>query len=349
MTKTDIRIGNIFSELPKIGNDEIDLVITSPPYWGLRDYGVDGQLGNEPTMEAYLDNTMRWVKEVWRVLKPTGSFVLNLGDTFVNPSSGGANNKQYGSIGNLSNSDQFAERQWRNLNGHGLGGIYKKKQLLSVSSFAYCKIVSETDFVCRGEHIWAKPNVPTPIRNRLKHSHEKLFWFVKNADKYYFDNKVWLNPIKQTTTSRYDRAITENSVLEQGAFKSGHRIKISNKNALNIGITNKTSMWVKGEYQPPENVIEHSWRIIPCGEKQHGFELHEKPISEHIAPFPTTLIRPYIKSLCPANGVVLDTFLGSGTTMRVCLEEQRDCIGIELNEKYAEYAKKRVNEGGRLS
>ena len=98
--KLTIWQGSVFDELPKLPAESVDLVLTSPPYWGLRDYGVEGQLGNEPTMEDYINNMMQWVKEVWRVLKPTGSFVLNLGDCFI----GGGRGLRAGSM-NLTPRD----------------------------------------------------------------------------------------------------------------------------------------------------------------------------------------------------------------------------------------------------
>jgi len=319
--------GNVFEQLPKIESESIDLVITSPPYWELRNYEVEGQLGAEPTVDAYLNNTIRWVKEVWRVLKPTGSFVLNIGDTFVNPSRKGINNENPGKT-----CMEHVKNQQRCGAGYGLGGIYKTKQLLSVSSFAYCRVVSETDFVCRGEHIWCKPNVPSPIRSRLKHSHEKLFWFVKDADKYYFDAKAWMKKVQETSNKRYENATSDSPHVD------------------NIGLS-PTSCYRAGkghEYLKNQDTIEHSWRIVPVGAKQGGFELEGQQASEHIAPFPENLIRPYIQSLCPHEGVVLDPFLGSGTTMYLAQTEGRNSIGIELNEKYVEYAKKRLNWGGGL-
>jgi site-specific DNA-methyltransferase (adenine-specific) len=291
--------------------------------WGLRDYGAGtDELGAEPTMEAYLDNTMKWVKEIYRVLKPTGSFVLNIGDCFIG--SDGAGTTKTGIADGQKNSPSHF------LDAHSLklGGIYKAKQLLSVSSFAYCRVVSETNFVCRGEHIWAKPNVPSPIRSRLKHSHEKLFWFVKNADKYYFNEKPWMTKIKEQSKERY----------KKNTFVDG-------AHADNIGLS-PTSCYRSGHrrmYLKHEETIEHSWRIVPVGAKQSGFELNGKIAAEHIAPFPENLVEPYIKSLCPPEGVVLDPFLGSGTTMRVAMESGRNAIGCELNEKYIAYAKKRLN------
>jgi DNA modification methylase len=301
-----IKQGDIFQKIKEIPNDSIDLCITSPPYWKLRNYGIEDQLGNEPTIEAYLDNTLRWVKEVYRALKPTGSFVLNIGDCFE-----------------------------------------KDSNLLSVSSFAYCRIISETEFICRGEHIWAKPNVPSPIRCRLKHSHEKLFWFVKDANKYYFDAKPWMKKNKdqsikrQGRNSNTDGAFAENIGLSQTSCYRKKPIKERNKA---YGEDQSTTPGKRGCGMTNEETIEHSWRVIAVGARQYGFEMEEqRPISEHVAPFPSALIEPYIKSLCPKDGIVLDTFLGSGTTMRVAMENYRDAIGIELNPNYVEFAKKRLN------
>lgn len=319
--------GDVFEKLPEIPSESIDFVITSPPYWGLRSYGAgEKELGHEATMEAYLDNTMRWVKEVWRVLKPTGSFVLNIGDCFIGGGRGADYPSKTSIMQRLNSANQGAMK-WSNLKRNS--NIYKTKQMLSVSSFAYCRIVSETDFVCRGEHIWCKPNVPSPIRSRLKHSHEKLFWFVKDADKYYFDSKVWLKKVQETSNKRYENATSDSPHVD------------------NIGLS-PTSCYRAGkghEYLKNQDTIEHSWRIIPVGEKQQGFELTGKLPSQHVAPYPTKLIEPYILSLCPHNGTILDPFLGSGTTMRIAMENGRNCIGIELDEKCLPYIKSRVNWG----
>lgn len=380
--------GDVFQRLPEIPSESIDLVLTSPPYWGLRNYGVEGQLGAEPTMEAYLDNTLRWVKEAWRVLKPTGRFVLNLGDCFI----GGAG--RWGGLKDFNgiiSSQKTIAKPTKIPEGH----LYKPKQLLSVSSFAYCRIVSETDFVCRGEHIWAKPNVPSPIRSRLKHSHEKLFWFVKDADKYYFDEKPWTKKVRDVTIARCGRnqdttpEFADNVGLSPSSCFRAKPEKRSNDEQLRYmrekakgqalletseefrkkhegtafptesfhyklrnnayGEDQSTTPGKRGCGMMNSETIEHSWRIVPCGEKQNGFELAGKPKSEHVAPFPAVLIRPYITSLCPPDGIILDPFIGSGTTMRVAMEEGRSAVGIDLSHDYLTYAKKRLNWGGGLN
>jgi len=116
--KLTILQGNIFDKIKDVKDNSIDLVITSPPYWGLRDYMVEGQLGNEPTMEAYLDNTLRWVKEVWRVLKPTGSFVLNIGDCFIGGGRGSPETRAVRGTRALGKG-QAPPPNWKDLKAHG--------------------------------------------------------------------------------------------------------------------------------------------------------------------------------------------------------------------------------------
>src|SRR5271157_1751357 len=132
--KLTIYQGDCLKILPTMPAESINLVITSPPYWGLRDYGVEGQLGNEPTMEAYLDHTMQWVKEVWRVLVPTGSFVLNLGDCFIGGGRGRVTDSSIYEQNMQPPNSLLASKNIKNLPG----SHYKDKQFLSVSSFAYC-------------------------------------------------------------------------------------------------------------------------------------------------------------------------------------------------------------------
>ena len=372
--------GDVYEQIEHVPDASIDLCITSPPYWGLRTYNAGPkELGSEPSMETYLENTLRWVQEVWRILKPTGSFVLNMGDCWYGSWGGGydrelkmkgnAENQPYGALG-LKHPDRTAR-------------YYKEKQLLSVSSFLYCKIVSETDFVCRGEHIWCKPNVPTPIRSRLKQSHEKVFWFVKDAKRYYFDQRPWEKTLTPSNNMR-ERNLDSFTYPLLGSKQAAKR-NVKERDSPHLGQLNRpgpTSCfrgghgedYLKPKYSEPPRprksyhwkdelrakgnkdksaesgkTIEHSWRVVPVGSMQSGFEITGRKKSEHVAPYPEELVRPYLKGMAPNNGTIFDPFLGSGTTMRVAMEEGRDCIGIELNAKSVAYAKKRCNFGTGLA
>lgn len=321
----DLRLGDCLELMKEVPSESIDLVLTSPPYWGLRDYHIAGQMGNEPNMEAYLEKSLEVVKEAWRVLKPAGSLVWNLGDCFVG---GGRGNKLDANLHlnkgrGLQPEKSVLSRE--NLKKSLQGNVYKEKQFLSVSSFFYCKVVSETSFVCRGEHVWCKPNVPSPIRCRLKASHEKVFWFVKDADKYYFDAKPWMKKLVIRKKQEKDSPHADNiNLSDTSCYRGG-----------------------KGtDYLKNEDTIEHSWRVVPVGERQKGFENCPNDFQqEHVAPFPEALVKPYIESLCPPSGTVLDPFVGSGTALRCAKNLNRNGIGFDLSEKSLAYARERLNVG----
>jgi len=289
--------GNTLEKMKELNDNSIDLIITSPPYWKLRDYGFENQLGLEDTLEDYLDNLMKWVKESYRILKPTGSFVLNI-------------------------SDCFYRKEKQPKKESILKNLYRSKQLIAVSHFAYCRIITETNFICRGIHLWLKPIALMPLNfKRLNQNHEYLYWFTKKPN-YYFNEKPWLKENQERKPRLTDLPLV---------FKGDEipKEKIEDKKFI-----------IPNKYR-----IENSWRIVAVGTKQSGFELSENQKSIHLAPFPEKLIEPYIQSLCPENGIVLDPFMGSGTTMRVAMENNRNCIGIEFKQEYIDYIKKRVNWG----
>lgn len=326
---------NVFDALPNIPTESVDLVITSPPYWGLRDYGVEGQFGSERTLEEYLDRLMVLFKETERVLKPTGSLVLNLGGCYLGGGRGDSKSRSEGrddafqgghrgtSAPNWGVLKKNGNRDWKartsptSVQTDG-NGKYKKKQFIDMAAFAYTRIISETNFVCRNRGVWCKPNVPSPIRSRLKQSWEAIDWYVKDADKVYFDARPWMVACNSEKLSRKPKKLSK-------ILKSG-----------------RTSCFFTGLNSNKET-IAHSWRVIPVGEKQQGFELSGKEKQDHIAPFPETLVKPWIESLCQAGGTVLDPFSGSGTVMKIARDTGRNAIGIEINPAYTGYSKKRLN------
>lgn len=323
---------DVMAGLKSIPSESVDLCITSPPYWGLRSYGVDGELGAEPTLEKYLDNLMAWTNEVFRVLKPSGSFVLNLGGSYCGGGRAGSTHKD------LCKGTKFEKtnvNQQKGLSLKGLKGFYKPRQFIDTGAFAYCRIISETDFVNRNRSILCKTNVPSPIRSRLKQSTESMDWFVKDANKNYWNSKPWMKTVKNYGKKQRRHSI--NNKLPDTFKKTGR----PDENGF-FKINN------------PET-IEHNWRVVSVGEKQKGFEIYggfkdakrlEKKLFKkffeefkkkflvqglteeeatkkankkasdksfektkekypeyvkqiHIAPFPEHWIKPWIISLCP--------------------------------------------------
>jgi DNA modification methylase len=194
-----MEINQVYNEpcletLKKMPNDFIDCVITSPPYWQLRDYGYDGQWGLEPTYQEYLENLWSMMDDIWRVLKPSGSVWINLGDTY---SGSGAGHKETGK-GSYS-AENFRKQTTKVKN------IQNKCLLLIPHRFAIGCI--ERGWILRNDIIWAKRNgMPESVTDRFSKKHEFIFFMTKN-EKYYFDLDSVRDKVKTETLKRdmYDR------------------------------------------------------------------------------------------------------------------------------------------------
>jgi DNA modification methylase len=286
--KNTILQGDALEQLKGIKSETVDCVITSPPYWGLRDYGVEGQLGLEQTPEEYVANLVKVVREVKRVLKQDGVMFLNLGDSYAG--------KQV------------------NLKPKNLVGIPWRV------AFA----LQANGWYLRQDIIWHKPNpMPESVRDRCTKSHEYIFMITKSA-RYYFDSDAIKEPAnydgrKDTVmkgSAKYQNGYFPTDVNTQSIALKGHeRWK---ENADGVKVRNKRSVWT-----------------IPT-----------KPFKEaHFAVFPEKLVEPMVKAGCPKGGLVLDPFIGSGTTAVVAKRLGRNYIGIELNPEYIKIAKKRLRQG----
>jgi DNA modification methylase len=177
----DIQIynGDVLDVLRQLPDDSIDCCVTSPPYWGLRDYGVAGQIGLEPTMQGYLDKMVEVCREVRRVLKPEGTFWLNIGDSYSGSSQTGGNNGFNASGG----KDGFKQaRQFKIKVSSGL----KQKDLCMIPN-RLAIALQEDGWYVRSEIIWHKPNpMPESVRDRPTSAHEKV-WLLTKSDKYFYD------------------------------------------------------------------------------------------------------------------------------------------------------------------
>jgi DNA modification methylase len=294
--------------LKTIPSESIDCVVTSPPYWALRDYGVTGQIGLESSIEEYLEKLLAVFAEVKRVLKPSGTCWVNFGDTYANKSKGGHRNKVQNNI-----FDSLTERSV----------IPKLKPSLSIPAKWLCQIPSrfairmiEQDWILRNEIIWHKPNaMPQSINDRFTVDFEKLFFFVKER-KYYFKQQfeALKNPqeLQRKFSNPFEKHIYRK--LNGRNYKSLEAIKRSQKEILKKG-RNKRCVWTIGTGVSNGN---------------------------HFAVYPPRLIETPIKAGCPENGIVLDPFIGSGTTAIVAKKLKRNFIGIELNPYYVKLARARV-------
>lgn len=292
--------------LKTLPTGSIDCVVTSPPYWGLRDFGVDGQLGLESNVEDYVERLCLVFDEVRRVLKETGTLWVNLGDTY------GGDAPVRSRAG-----EQFARipPQKRRHAGNA-SGVRKKSLALAPSRFALA--MTKRGWLLRNEIIWHKPNImPQSAADRFTHNFEKLYFFTLSS-RYYFKRQYEpLSDPKSAERARPLNPVIRRKRIYGDPFISAMNPKTqeaSRKRMLRLG-RNKRAVWT---------IATRPF---------HG---------EHSATFPPALVEMPIEAGCPPGGIVLDPFAGSGTTALVARQLGRRFIGIDLNPSYVRMAEARL-------
>lgn len=333
--------GDCLEELKKLPDEVIDCVITSPPYFGLRDYGVKGQHGNEGTPQEYVANLVSIFREVKRVLKPSGTAWLNLGDSYNNRNSGG-----HGSTGGRDKSTLRSQPPpiGTTPTRKGFDPALKHKNLIGIPWRVAFALQSDGWYL-RQDIIWSKSNpMPESVTDRFTKSHEYIFLLTKSG-QYYFNNEAVKEPITHTSALRLRQNI--------GGQVGSNRVPgKSNGNIKAVGKKDFSKSYAGGG----TNIDGHSGARKPDGtpfdyvlsgkrNKRSVWEVATKPFKEaHFAVFPENLIKPMVLAGCPEGGIVLDPFFGSGTTGLVSKNLKRHYIGIELNSEYIKIAEKRLRQ-----
>lgn len=326
-----ILTGDVRDRLKDIPDASVHCVVTSPPYWGLRDYGVEGQLGLEPTPEEYTANMVDVFREVRRVLRNDGTVWLNLGDSYANNGVTPHKDRPYLPGGQST----WASREQKQ--SKTAVGVLKPKDLVG-TPWRVAFALQADGWWLRQEIIWAKPNpMPESVRDRCTKSHEQIFLLSKRAT-YYFDQEAIAEPVTPSTIERLGQpTLAEQAGSDRvpgktngtmkavpprfGGSKYGdndapeHRTKSGNDYEIGDGKRNKRSVWTITTQPFPE---------------------------AHFATFPPALVDPCIKAGCPEGGIVLDPFGGAGTTGLVADRLGRNAILIELNPEYAAMAERRI-------
>lgn len=309
----EIICGNSLSVLRGLADESVDCVITSPPYWGLRDYGVDGQLGLEPHFNEYISKLIAIFDEVKRVLKSEGTCWVNLGDTYSGNKEGKTDAKVSGYL------KETTTRLHKK-------AVIREKCLCQIPS-RFAIAMTDRGWILRNRIIWNKPNaMPDSVNDRFTVDFEDIFFFVKSK-KYYFEQQLE----KSIWGDKDARAI--NGPSSGGKAKSGNY-------AINKGgafrkqdkINKPTYTGFNNRYQP---VVMRNCRTV--------WVVSTKPYSgAHFATYPETLVEKMILPGCPKGGIILDPFFGAGTTGVVAKKLGRNYLGIELNKSYCEIARKRI-------
>ncbi len=308
----------------------VDVCMTSPPYWGHRAYAAEG-IGREATAAEYLDNLLAVFAQVQRVLKPTGSLWLNLGDTYCD------------------------------------------KRLVGIPWRAAIKLVDEQGWILRNDVIWNKvKGSPDNAVNKLRNVHEHVFHFVRQPRGYYYDvDAIRSTPrrvkvkngavVSATGVSgiRYRRQLQLSTALTEAEKARAYQALDAMLRDLQDGKVSDFRMIIRGQqrathsnetsvsgrakelrdrgfyflrYHPNGAKPSDVWDIIPEDTQTR---------EEHYAPYPADLCRIPIAATCPPDGVVLDPFCGTGTTLLVATQLGRRSIGIDLAATYTALAQAR--------
>lgn len=306
--------GDALEVLKTLPDESVDCVVTSPPYWALRDYGIEGQLGLEPTFQEYITKLCNIFDEVKRVLKKEGTCWVNIGDTY------------YGSLKGAGCNN--SGKQGIDMSNYPVGAMHNTGEL---SEKSLCNIparfsieMQNRGWILRNEIIWYKPNcMPCSVKDRFTVDFEKVFFFVKNK-KYWFETQR--EPHNPDSIKRACRARTSNK-LKEGKFAISYT-------GENTSYEDMEERFNAGELR----AVHKDGRNKRC-----VWEVTLHPFSgAHFATYPEKLIEPMIKAGCPEGGIVLDMFFGAGTTGLVALKQNKKFIGIELNPKYIKIAEERI-------
>jgi DNA modification methylase len=311
--------GNNIDTLKTLPDNSVDCCVTSPPYFQLRDYGgIEGQIGLEESPDEYIDNLLTVFREVKRVLKDEGTLWVIIGDSYN------------GSGKNNGNTQPTNYKQDTNNASHSTKPLKLKslpsKSLIGIP-WRFASAMMSDGFILRQDIIWAKPSVmPESVKDRFCKSHEYIFMFSKKT-KYYFDFQYALEP-----ATGFDGRI--DTIKKPG-------IKYIDPNAT--GIQQQTINKIERERWAQKDSDNNPMRT-----KRDVWVIAAEPSElNHFAMYPQKLILPCILCGCPENGIVLDPFIGSGTTAVVAVKNLRRYIGCEINPDYIKIAEHRIaNEKG---
>ena len=306
--------GDALTCLRTLPDTSVDICLTSPPYYALRDYGVQGQIGREDTPEAYVQRLVDVFAEVRRVLKPDGTLWLNIADSYAGSGQSAGtkhpSKKQYGNRGTRHMLEDGFTSKLLHLQG------YKPKDMVGIP-WMLAFALRSAGWYLRQDIIWHKPNtMPEPVKDRCTKSYEHVFLLSKSQHYYFAPIR---EPCSASSLQDFRRRKTLNNKGGGQASFEGIRPDLCRS---------RTDYYVADG----QRNIRDVWSI------------NTKPYrGAHFATFPEELARRCILAGCPAGGIVLDPFMGAGTTAVVALQEQRHYIGVELNPAYVALTEKRIS------
>ena len=303
-------IGDIREKIGELEKESVQTIVTSPPYWGLRDYDNSGQIGQEETPEDFVKELVKTFGLLKRVLRKDGTFWLNLGDTYF-----GAKGGHWDSSNSITNSETGTNYIMSRA-APPPHPYLKTKDLVGIP-WRVAFALQQDGWYLRNDIIWHKPNpMPEAVRDRCAKAHEHIF-LLSRSPKYYFDYEAILEPYTEPLN-------------RWGGDKFN---KEENSKYLGSDITNYDRADKDVRPNPNGKVRKDVWSMNTSSYK-----------GAHFAVFPETIPEYCIKAGSKEGDVVLDPFMGSGTTAVVAKKLFRKWIGIELNPEYAKIINERTSQ-----
>lgn len=316
-----VHLGDCRDILKTLPPQYVNCIVTSPPYFQLRDYGVDGQIGLEETPEEYISRLVEVFRLAWPVLRDDGTLWINIGDSYASiPES--TDNQYKNGINTQADGKRCRikgiSKSKRNVSRYGGGNAVatnglKPKDLIGIPWMLAFALRADGWYL-RSEIIWNKSNaMPESVKDRPSKSHEQLFLLTKSRF-YYYDYKAILEPLADSTLD--DNRFINKEFSDKRPNRGYLGDPSGGTGTLQTNGRNKRDVWTTsvGHYS-----------------------------GAHYAAYPPALIEPCILAGCPKGGTVLDPFNGTGTTGEVALTWQRNYIGIEINPKDIKLSQKRFS------
>lgn len=358
--------GDCRDVLRTLPDESVHCVVTSPPYFGLRDYGVTGQMGLEGTPDKFVAGMVAVFRECRRVLRDDGTLWLNIGDSYAGT---GGQSPQMGALfkGRARQRENICTSARIQADG------CKAKDLIGIPWMLAFALRADGWYL-RQDIIWSKPNpMPESVRDRCTKAHEYLFLLSKSP-RYYFDAEAIAEPIAPSSIARLAQDVdtqqgsdrvpgktngamksvgprfggskygddeSEQSRTKSGNVWTGQRK--GNRKSFRGGGVNTQGRSFDNDAKPCNDSVGNVPNERELRNKRSVWSIATQPFKEaHFATFPPALVEPCILAGCPEGGTVLDPFGGAGTTGLVANRLQRDAVLIELNPEYAAIAQRRI-------
>lgn len=332
-----ILIGDVRAQLALMADNSVDVVVTSPPYWGLRDYDVDGQMGLERTLAEHMAAMVEVFREVRRVLKYTGVAWVNYGDSYAATVNGrsAAATKAAGNDNRTFRDKPFST----------VGGVFKAKDLCMLPQRLFIALQEDGWFV-RAVLPWVKRTaMPETARDRPANALEHVAMLTKSR-RYFYNPDAVKRPASTKTNARVSAEVLRGGGVAPTSPKAapdrsgGIRANVSFQSAT-VGVVDRrnfrnTDLFFDSASGPWGLMLDERGEMLGLDVLARGFK------DAHFATFPPDLVEPLLQATCPPGGVVLDPFGGAGTTALVAERLGFDSTLIELKPEYAAMAMARI-------